>query len=282
MVKSEKVSVIVPCYNQSQFLEDALQSVLCQTYANWECFIVNDGSPLDDTEKVAKEWCVKDVRFKYLYKENGGLSSARNFGIQESNEEFILTLDADDKYDATFIEKALAILRRNKDIGIVGSWIVRFKDAKDICLIKPDGRVLQDFLFQNAANGTSLFRKKCWEEVGGYDEKMKTGYEDWDFYIGVCKNGWQIYSIPEPLFFYRQHNFSMRLNAYQNYDKEIKKYIYLKHKELYLDFYEDLIEYFLNAVDLEKRNNIKIRNKIDFRLGHFILKPLRLIKSFFK
>lgn len=278
-MNSEKVSVIVPCYKQAQFLEESLQSILDQTYMNWECVIVNDGSP-DDTENVAKQWCEKDMRFKYLYKENGGLSSARNFGIQNASGNYILTLDADDKYDRTFIEKGLKVLNENQEIGVVSSWIVRFKEAKEICVIKPNGKKIEDFLFQNAANGTSLFRRKCWKEVGGYDENMKKGYEDWDFYIGVCKNGWQVYSIPEPLFFYRQHDFSMRLDAYQNYDKEIKKYIYLKHKELYFDYYGDLVEYFLNSIDLEKSNSSKISNKIDFRLGNFVLKPIRLLKSF--
>ena len=76
------VSIIVPCYNQAQFLPEALQSVLEQTHTNWECIIVNDGSP-DNTEGVAQEWLVKDSRFKYVYKENGGLSSARNAGLDK-------------------------------------------------------------------------------------------------------------------------------------------------------------------------------------------------------
>lgn len=277
----KKISVIVPCFNQAQYLEEALQSVLNQTYTNWECIIVNDGSS-DDTEYKTKEWCLKDNRFKYLYKENGGLSSARNFGIQHASGDYILTLDADDKYDATFIEKGSEILNNNQEIGVVSSWISRFKGTKEICVIKPIGKTIEDFLFQNAANGTSLFRKKCWEAVGGYDETMKMGYEDWEFYIRVCANGWKVYVIPETLFFYRQHNFSMRLDAYQNHDKNIKKYMYLKHKELYLNNYEDMVSFFLNTIDSEKQNNIKIRNKIDFKIGSVLLKPLRILKSLFR
>lgn len=277
----EKVSVIVPCYNQAQFLGEALQSILDQTFLNWECIIVNDGSP-DNTEIVAKDWCTKDSRFKYLFKKNGGLSSARNFGIQHALGDYILTLDADDKYDATFIEKGSKVLNNNQETGVVSSWISRFKETKEICVIKPNGKTIEDFLFQNAANGTSLFRKKCWEAVGGYDEKMKSGYEDWDFYIRVCANGWKVHVIPEILFFYRQHDFSMRLDAYQNHDKNIKKYIYLKHKELYLIYYEDMVTYFLNTIDLEKRNNIKIKSKIDFKIGSVLLKPLRMLKSLFR
>lgn len=277
----EKVSVIVPCYKQAQFLGEALQSILDQSYTNWECIIVNDGSP-DHTEIVAKEWLTKDLRFKYVYKKNGGLSSARNFGIRESVGEYILTLDADDKYEKTFIEKALNFLKKNSKVGVVSSWILRFKDDKELAIIKPNGKTVGDFLFQNAANGTSLFRKKCWEAAGGYDEEMKKGYEDWDFYIRVCARGWIIHVIPEILFFYRQHQFSMRLDAYQNHDIKIKQYMYIKHKALYTDYYDEMVNYFLNAIDLEKRNAIKIRSKIDFRIGSTILKPLRMLKAMFK
>ena len=76
-----KISVIVPCYNQAQYLDECLNSVLEQTYKDWECIIVNDGSP-DNTEEVAKEWVKKDSRFKYFYKNNGGVNSARNSGLK--------------------------------------------------------------------------------------------------------------------------------------------------------------------------------------------------------
>lgn len=276
----EKVSIIIPCYNQAEFLGEACESILNQTYSNWECIIVNDGSP-DNTESAALLWCERDTRFKYVYKENGGLSSARNFGFQKSIGAYILTLDADDKYAATFIEKGLKVFKINSEIGVVSSWISRFRGNNEICVIKPKGKVLKDFLYSNACNGTSLIRRKCWKEVRGYDESMKYGYEDWDFYIRVCSKNWKIHIIPEVLFLYRQHDFSMRLDAYQNHDVKIKKYMYMKHRDLYLENFEETMSYFLNTIDLEKRNNIKIRNKIDYRIGYLLLKPLRFLKSLF-
>lgn len=277
----KKVSVVIPCYKQAQYLGEAIQSILDQTYQNWECIIVDDGSP-DHTEVVAQEWVAKDARFKYLYKENGGLSSARNAGISESKGEFILTLDADDKYAATFIEKALGIMRNNSGVGVVSSWISRFQDGKQVCVIKPKGAILKDFLYSNSANGTSFFRKKCWEEAGGYDENMKKGYEDWEFYIRVCQLGWSIHIIEEVLFFYRQHPISMRAVAIKSYDTEIKKYIYRKHEQLYKEHYDTLIENFMGIIDFEKKERAKIYTKIDFRVGAAILKPFRIIKSLFR
>lgn len=75
-----KVSIIVPCYKQAEFLPETLDSVLSQTYSNWECIIVNDGSP-DNTEEIAKIYQSKDTRIKYLFKNNEGIAIARNTGI---------------------------------------------------------------------------------------------------------------------------------------------------------------------------------------------------------
>jgi len=275
------VSVIVSCYNQSQYLDEALQSILDQTYFNWECIIVNDGSP-DNTEEVAKKWIEKDNRFKYLYQENGGLSSARNYGIKEALGKFILTLDSDDKYASTFIEKGLIILMKDKRIGVVSSWLLRFDKKNKTSLFKPNGGVINDFLFSNSAIGTSLFRKECWEITGGYDEKMKKGYEDWEFYIRICKLGWRVHIIEEPLFFYRQHGVSMRKIAINNYNKEIRKYIFLKHQELYKENYEFLIEYFLDRIEREEKEKIKNTQRFEFKIGKAILKPFRWLKSVLK
>lgn len=87
MNQTPLISVIVPCYNQAQYLDECLQSVYDQTYQNWECIIVNDGSP-DNTEEIVLQWTKKDARFNYLKKENGGLSSARNAGIDIAKGEF--------------------------------------------------------------------------------------------------------------------------------------------------------------------------------------------------
>jgi glycosyltransferase involved in cell wall biosynthesis len=275
------VSVVIPCYNQAQYLDEALQSVLNMTYSNWECIIVNDGS-LDHTKEIAARWVEKDPRFIYLEKENGGLSSARNFGIKSSKGDYILTLDADDYYHNTFVEKGIVILENNTAVGFVSSWGIRFIGSKQFGEFKPIGKTIKDFLFYNASIGTSLFRKECWQKVGGYDETMKLGYEDWEFYIRVCQQGWEAHIIEEVLFFYRQHQISMRSVAVNKHDSEIRKYIFLKHKDLYIQYYEDFVHNSLINVESLKKENLKIRNKIDFKMGSVLLKPFRALKSIFK
>ena len=89
-----KVSIIVPCFKQAMYLPETLDSVLLQTYSNWECIIVNDGSP-DNTDEVVERYVNQDTRFKYVKQQNRGLSTARNIGIERSRGEYILPLDAD-------------------------------------------------------------------------------------------------------------------------------------------------------------------------------------------
>lgn len=275
-----KVSIIVPCYNQAKYLEEALQSLFDQTHTNWECTIVNDGST-DNTEEVARKWEAIDPRFMYFYKENSGVSSARNLGIEKAKAEFILTLDADDKYEATFLEKALTVLIHNPETGIVSSWGRYFTGDKSLQVFQSTATSVTDFLFHNGVNnGSSLFRKACWEQSGGYDENPENGYEDWEFYLRVCARGWKVHVIEEVLFFYRQSSVS-RSAGMNSKHNATQKYIYLKNKDIYSKHYEALIDRLLAVSDLEKAEINKFRNTIDYKLGAALLKPLRSIKWFF-
>ena len=272
------VSIIVTCYNLAKYLDEALESIYNQTYRDWECTIVDDGST-DNTAEIAKQWEVKDPRFVYLHKENGGVSSARNLGIEKAKKDYILTLDADDKYEASFLEKGLKILLSDKEVGIVSSWGQYFTDDKLFQVYRLAGKSTVDFLFYNDAVGTSLFRKKCWEQVGGYDGNPKNGYEDWEFYLRVCSLGWKVYVIEEVLFFYRQHVVSRRkeMNIKEN---ENKKYIFIKNKAIYFEHYEAFVDRYLQICEKEKAENNKYANTIDYKIGDAILRPFRMLKWF--
>lgn len=279
-MQTHKVSVIVPCYNQAQYLDESLASIYHQTHTNWECLIVNDGS-LDHTEEIAQKWEAKDPRFIYIPKENSGVSNARNLGIEKASGEFILPLDADDKFEATFIEKALTILLQNPEVGIVSSWGMFFTKDKNLQVYKSSAKSTSDLLFCNGVNmGFSLFRKESWEKAGKYDGDVKNGYEDWEFLLRVSALGLKVHIIEEVLFFYRQHQVSRRREMNQC-EMESKKYIYMNNKTIYFTHYEELIDRFLWVADLEKKEINKFRDTIDYKIGHTILKPLRAVKWFF-
>jgi glycosyltransferase involved in cell wall biosynthesis len=234
------VSIIVPCYKQANFLKDSLQSVLGQTFPHWECIIVNDGSP-DDTAIVAKQWCDNDARFHYLERENGGLSSARNAGITLSKGVYILPLDADDILDPNYLLKTVPELEQNPTLGIVSCYTRFFKTVvrDSFYELKPQGDRTIYLLYVNQLVATSLFRKECWLVVGGYDESMNRGFEDWEFWLRTTKQGWGFKIIPEFLFYYRKAQKSMLTQTINVHAEEVKRYIFTKHKDLYINDFDN-------------------------------------------
>ncbi len=154
------VTIVVPCYKQAHFLKDSLQSVLEQTYTNWECIIVNDGSP-DNTESIAEKWSALDSRFKYIKKDNGGLSSARNAGIAISKGEYILPLDADDVLHQDYLAFLVPELNGNQSLAIVSCNSRFFKKRIDniIYELEPQGESFRSLLYVNQLIATSLYRR---------------------------------------------------------------------------------------------------------------------------
>jgi glycosyltransferase involved in cell wall biosynthesis len=229
-----KISVIVPCYNQGQYLTETLDSVYNQTFQNWECIIVDDDSP-DNTKAIAEDFCKKDDRFVYLHKTNGGLSSARNFGIKHSTGYYILPLDSDDKIHNTFLEKAFRILESNSDIKVVYSRVMAFGSCKGE--FKLPSYSLERLMGQNCIVCTALYRKEDYDKTVGYNENMKYGFEDWDFWLSMMENGGRVYQIPEFLFFYRQKEKSMVKNITIEQCDYLRRTIWENHRKLYSELF---------------------------------------------
>ena len=279
---SALVSIIVPCYKQAHFLSESLQSVLDQTYSNWECIIVNDGSP-DNTEIIAQKWCCKDRRFNYLKKQNGGLSSARNAGIEHSTGEYILPLDADDVLHPDYLEKLVPVLTIDKSLGIVSCCTKFFTtDIKKTSFdLIPQGTYWRYLLYVNQLIATSLYRKECWEIVGGYDENMKKGFEDWDFWLNISKRDWNYKIIPEFLFYYRKSRQSMLTETIQNHSEEVKQYIFTKHKELYIKDFDNCMEVLFFELSVQKKGHERFKNSLEYKIGKLITKPFKVISKLF-
>lgn len=277
------VSVIVPCFNQARYLNEALQSVLQQSYENWECIIVNDGSP-DNTEHIAKQWTEKDNRFKYLFKKNGGLSSARNAGIAISEGEFILPLDADDILHPEYLKKLVPELIKDQTLGIVSCYSKFFTGTiKNIVNeLKPIGGTYHSLMFQNALIATSLFRKKYWKEVGGYDETMRKGFEDWEFWLAITKRGFDYKIIDEFLFYYRKAIKSMLVDTINKHAEANMEYIFRKHKELYVEHFDNTAEVLFYYIKTHRKGKMKLKNSLEYKIGKLILKPFRFLSQLFK
>ncbi len=277
---SSLVSIIVPCYNQAHFLDEALQSVMDQTYANWECIIVNDGSP-DDTKLVANVWCENDNRFKYIEKKNGGLSSARNAGVKLSKGEYILPLDADDIIHEKFLSTLVPELENNDALAIVSCYSKFFYKRKENIIheLKPEGTTYHAILFENCLIATSLYRKKCWDEVGGYDENMKNGFEDWEFWLAITKRGWIYKVVEEFLFYYRKQKQSMLIDTLENHRISNMKYVFNKHKALYKKHHDETVNYLLYLLKNKENTVSKIKQSSTHKMANYISKSLKLFKK---
>lgn len=226
------ISIIIPCYNQAEFLRDAVKSVIDQSYENWELIIVNDGS-IDNTTEVANS-LIKENRGKRITlidQENGGLSNARNSGIRISKGKYFIPLDADDKLHPNFIKETLNKIIDNENLGFVYTDIQHFGDREDIYLQRNFN--IQELLTKdNIVTVASLVRKQVWFDINGYNENMKEGYEDWDFWIGAVEKGWTGLRINKPLFYYRKRNSSMLANSNTKREKLIATLV-INHQKLY-------------------------------------------------
>lgn len=213
-----KVSIIVPCYNQAQFLPEALQSVLNQTYENWECIIVNDGSP-DNTKEVAQKWVKKDPRFIYLFKENGGLSSARNAGLNIANGDFIQFLDADDCLDERKFElslKAVSEMNLTKPKIVISNFRMFIADfnqsSPPFCVLKEGCFTFEKMLFGwdyefNIPIHCGFFDSYFFKNFR-FNEDLKAK-EDWVMWLCLFKQKLECTFINQPFAFYRIHANSM-------------------------------------------------------------------------
>ena len=123
------VSVLMPAYRQAEYIEEALDSLLKQTYTNWEVAIVDDGSP-DNVAETVRKYTEKDSRIKFYHTENHGVSAARNYAASQTSGEFILPLDADDTFEPGYMEACVATFRENPDLKLVYCQWNMFGDVK--------------------------------------------------------------------------------------------------------------------------------------------------------
>ena len=222
-----KVSVVIPCYNYGQYLREAVDSVRNQTFSDYKFVVIDDGSPDVKTQNVLKELEKEGVTV--LYKKNGGVSSARNFGARALMSDYLLFLDADDYLHPDFLKKTTALMDADEQIGIVGCHLQTFGSFRTVW--KCYGGGVEDFIITHgAAPSGSLIRRKCFNECGGYDESMLNSEEDWDLFLGIAERGWKIASTCEVLFYYRVKRVSLNMRA-QKYKVQNIRHIVEKHQE---------------------------------------------------
>jgi glycosyltransferase involved in cell wall biosynthesis len=264
------VSVIIPYYNDGEFIDEAIESVLAQTYQNVEIIVVNDGST--DLASQTKIQNYTKPKTTVIHQHNQGGAKARNTAFAHTKGQYILTLDADDKFAPTFIEKALAILIKQPQVGAVSCWVEIFGEKSFLWQLS--GGNFKDFVEQNRAVSCALIRREVWEQVGGYREELRNAYEDWDFWLRVTKLGVSVYNIPEYLFLYRQKKSSSITQVHKDEATH--------HKNLMLLHKEDVLPILLDIIQEKNMLIHALQASKPYKTGKRILRILNFIPNLFK
>lgn len=247
-----KVSIIVPCYNQAQYLDEALQSVFNQTYTNWECIIVNDGSS-DSTEKIASKWCDSDLRFRYFYKENGGISSARNLALDNVIGDYLQFLDSDDILDKNKLQISLDTLKESSNLNIVISNFRMFttkvtKSSAPFCDLKYELLNFNSALLKwesvfSIPIHCGFFDIRFFEEFR-FSNKLDLR-EDWIMWLFIFQKVSKVYFIDQTLVYYRLHPKSVTSDEYNLFDSYISAVFclggFLKEKD-YINYLQSQLQ----------------------------------------
>lgn len=270
------VSIVIPCYNDAENIEKAVFSALNQTYPNIEVIVVDDGSNAE-TKLVLGKLAPKIK--KLITQINQGQSIARNNAIKEAKGEFILNLDSDDYFENSFCEKAVNEFQKDPVVKLVTCKAQRFNKKGKIDVFTPRGGGLENFLFSNSALGSSMFKRSDWQDCGGYEEKLPIlGFEDWEFYLNILKKGGYAFVLDEPLFYYQVREGSTT-EKIRHFRQEKFKHIIFKHRDLYKENFDGLVTNLIDRLKIEEMEKIKNTKRIEFKLGKFLLRPLRFLKS---
>ena len=261
-IENVKVSIIMPCYNDGRYIQESIQSVINQTIQSWELIIIDDGS--DDSETLLYLNKLEHPKIKIYFEEHGGPSHARNKGIKYASGKYILPLDADDIIAPSYLEKAISVLDQDNSIGIVYCE-AEFFDKKQERWNLPNFTI-ERMLLHNIIFVTSLFRKSDWEAIGGFDEHLEYGLEDYDFWLSILERKTTVYRIPEILFYYRIKSLSRNKKFELDEDRveETYNYIFFKHINLYRNNFDKVIPLFRKEIIENEYKGIRLKNKIPF------------------
>ena len=298
--KDSLISIVIPIYNAEKYLEECLNSIKSQTYKNFEVIMVNDGSK-DDSETICMNFLRSDSRFRYLKKANGGVSSARNLGLDNVKGDYITFIDADDWVDENYLDLLITTVKKNHSDIVVSSYkqfnnidvfYLRAYTIQEKYLLNFEKMNRDDFLtifpklmsinvcFNNAV--AKLFRKELVKNLR-FDTSIKYG-EDLDFYFRLYLNVDSISYVDEPTYVYRMHGDSTTSNFNQEHAEQelsIFKQMYEKIQEIglpsihYFNKLKKLLELRMDFLE----NKVLLNEYLDFlkNIGETVTYPNTLI-----
>jgi glycosyltransferase involved in cell wall biosynthesis len=219
------VSVIIPTYNRAEYVNDAIECILNQTYSNIEIIVVDDGST-DHTQETLKKYS-NAKNFRYIYQENRGPAGARNSGLRTSEGEYIQFLDSDDLITPDKIQLQVDYMKEHPDCDIIYSDVRFFHGNDHEHLFNRHLEFFSDNIFENIIYKvfivihSALIRRRVIEKIGPFDEALKRG-EDPDFWIRASLAGMKFDYHDKPLALYRIHDIQVSKSRIENRKTLIK------------------------------------------------------------
>lgn len=223
------ISIIIPYFNAGETVEETLLSALNQTYPNVEVIVINDGS--DDKNTKIIETLKNKYEFTLIHQKNIGLSGARNTGIKNCHADYFLPLDSDDtlnlnalmEFSKVKFTSGISYIYSNLNLFGAEERLIRLTSYSDVGLLS-----------KNILTCTALIKKSGWDKVNGYDESLKEGFEDWDFYLKLLNHGLRGLHLDKQLFNYRKsESLSSMLDRALLKEDELNEKIIMNNFELY-------------------------------------------------
>ncbi|MES2278856.1 MAG: glycosyltransferase family A protein [Bacteroidota bacterium] len=210
------ISVIMPAFNAAEYMAESIDTVICQTFTDWELIVINDGST-DDTEAIAHKYVAADARIKLINQTNKKLSAARNAGIQAATGPWIAFLDADDLWMPEKLALQIQSANTCPQAGVIFTDGYVFQTNNTTNTL-PYGTVAGYYsgseMYRLEYQGnyipvlSVLVKKELLDTIGLQDEQL-TACQDWDYWLRLAANGAGFYGLSEKLFYYRRHASNM-------------------------------------------------------------------------
>ena len=246
-MKKKDIAVIIPCYNSGDYLKEAIESIYAsEGEFSYEIIVVNDGSTDKKTIDLLQHLGAENI--KIYHQENKGPASARNSGIRQSDSNYILFLDSDNKIKPQFVPKCLALLNRDATIDIVYGMPEFFGDPSGINEFVAGKFDLDKMWHHNYIDMCSVVRSSLFESIGLLDESpILIGHEDWELWIRAGIANKKFYFINQPVFDYRlSSNSLLSTEAVKNKYEKMFSYVYGKN-----------YSYFLRRMELDRHDRAK-------------------------
>lgn len=282
----DRVSIIIPCYNAGDHLVEAVESALAQSHDDIEVVIVDDGSTDKRTIELLETPRWPNTRV--IRQANGGPAAARNKAISAATGDYILPLDADDRIGPGYAAEALRVLKERPEVGVVYCRAEKFGAENGPWLLPAYN--LRELVIDNVVFVTAMYRKEDWARVGGYNEGLRHGVEDYDFWIKMVSLGREVTQLESCHFFYRVQRQSRTTGFSQDRGAMVKTYadivrsnapFFLKNMEFIFEhrfgLYDELARYRSRYADLEPFLARLPALRVCFELGiRHLVKALRL------